>query len=256
MTPTRPTRRRHAHGGFTLLEVLIAVAILSISLTSLLTSQMAALRATRYAQAVTSAAFLAEYQLIEIEWKVKQEELGWGETDKEFDGTFADQGWPDMKYACLVDMVEVPEYAALQRAADAAENENRPTGPGSTGMKDVGEQAFDSLGMFWPMVKEAIERSLRKVSCTVTWTDGKVTHDFTVETYWTDPAKLSQLPQAGGEVTEETEDANGAGGQGKGGTTGTGGTGTSGTGGSSGGRPTTSTGGPTGGPTTIPRGIR
>lgn len=218
MAAPRSTRD---HGGFTLLEVLIAVAILSISLTSLLTSQIAALRATRYAQAVTSAAFLAEYQLIEIEWQVKQEELGWGDNDKEFEGTFADQGWPDMRYACLVDMVELPDYSALQRAADDSENANRPTGPGTTGVKDAGEQAFDSLGMFWPMVKAAVERSLRKVSCTVTWTDGKLTHDFTVQTYWTDPAKLNQLPQAGGEVTDDPQ---GEGGQGTGGT-GPGGTG-------------------------------
>ena len=52
--------------GFTLLEVLIAVAILALSLTSLLGSQIDSLRATRYAQGITAAAFLAELkQLLE-----------------------------------------------------------------------------------------------------------------------------------------------------------------------------------------------
>ena len=62
--------------GFTLLEVLVAVAILSLSLTSLLSSQMAALRATDQARHYSSVVFLAESQLVEIEWQLRQD--GWG----------------------------------------------------------------------------------------------------------------------------------------------------------------------------------
>ena len=63
--PVRKGGKRQS--GFTLLEVLIAIGILSMSLTSLLTSQMASMRATRYAQGVTAAAFLAESKLIDID---------------------------------------------------------------------------------------------------------------------------------------------------------------------------------------------
>ena len=70
--------------AFTLLEVLVAVAILSLSLTSLLGSQMASLRATDQARRMSSVAFLAEWQLTEIEWELKQD--GWGVDDVSFDG--------------------------------------------------------------------------------------------------------------------------------------------------------------------------
>src|SRR5690606_25237869 len=185
--------------GFTLLEVMIAVAILAMSLTSLLTSQMNALRATRYAQSVSVAAFLAEYQIVEIEWLIKQENKGWGDSDKEFSGDFAEQGWPNMKYECLVDKVELPEHNALVAAANAGDTDDEGNNVGS-GMQTAGQSAFGALGMVWAMIKGAIEQAIRKVSCTVTWEEGKLTHDFKVETYWTDPAKLSQLPQAGGEA--------------------------------------------------------
>ncbi len=67
-----PSSAKHSR-GFTLLEVLIAIGILSMSLTSLLSSQMASMRATRYAQGVTAAAFLAEHQLLEIEGILPQQ---------------------------------------------------------------------------------------------------------------------------------------------------------------------------------------
>ncbi len=185
--------------GFSLIEVMIAVAILAISLTSLLSAQLMAMRATRYARSVVSSAFLAESKLLDIEWEMKRD--GWGSFDREFDGDFSDEGWPDIRYKCLVDYIELPEYSAMQRLAD----ENAEDTDGSlrqrTGVADAGDQAFGSLGMVWSLVKAAIENSLRKASCTVTWKDGTLEHDFQLMTFWTDPARLDALPQPGEEPT-------------------------------------------------------
>src|SRR5690606_2734268 len=79
-------RARRGPAGFTLLEVLVAVAILSLSLTSLLGSQMASLRATDQARQLSSVAFLAERQLVEIEYELKID--GWGNDDQTFEGDF------------------------------------------------------------------------------------------------------------------------------------------------------------------------
>lgn len=200
--------------GFTLLEVLVAVAILSLSLTSLLGSQMQALRATDRARQLSAVAFLAEAQLIEMEWELKQD--GWGADDQTFDGDFSDQGWPDVEYSCKVDLIEMPDYNQLVQAADAAETD----GNDDDYVQDAGEQAFGALGMVWPIVKEAIEQSIRKSWCTVRW--NRANHkekpadeffcdenDFdcvTIMTFWTDPEKLKQLPTLGGEA-DETDDA-------------------------------------------------
>ncbi|MCR9160927.1 MAG: prepilin-type N-terminal cleavage/methylation domain-containing protein [Nannocystaceae bacterium] len=221
---TAPPKRRaslaggYGAPGFTLLEVLVAVAILSISLTSLLTSQMNALRATRYAQSITAMAFLAESKLVDIEYQIKEEEDGWGDNDKEYEGDFSEEGWPEVTYKCVADMIEMPEYSALQRAADAADAaESQESG---VDVQDVGEQAFDSLAMVWPIIKEAIERAIRKSHCTVYWSDGNIDREFRVDTFWTDPAALTQLPSLGGEEGEEgdTGDDDGGGDGGAGGT--------------------------------------
>lgn len=196
-TPPGPERER----GFTLLEVLIAVAILSLSLTSLLSSQMASMRATRYAEGVTAAAFLADYQLIEIQWVMKKE--GWITEDKTFEGDFSELGWDDVRYECLVDFIELPEYGELIRAKDAAEDGT------DAGLEpetyDAADQAFDAIGMVWPVVKAAIENAIRKASCTVFWHDGNIEHDFEVTTYWAEPERLMQIPELGGETTDEDD---------------------------------------------------
>ncbi len=215
--------------GFTLLEVLVAVAILSISLASLLSSQIAAIRATGQARMLSVVGFLAESQLVEIEWQLKQD--GWGLDDQTFDGDFSDEDWPGVRYVCVVDLIEMPDYNQLVEAKDAADTEG--SSEDLYGVQDTGDQAFSALAMVWPVVKEAIEQSIRKSWCTVRWTtDGSQKKSrlgddhlcgeeeincMTVATFWTDPQKLSQLPALGGEADESDDTEEGQNGDGGGG---------------------------------------
>ena len=229
--------------GFTLLEVLVAVAILSITLSSLLGSQIAAIRATDHARRLSSVAFLAEGQLVEIEWELKRD--GWGTDDKTFEGDFSEEGWPDVEYVCTVDLIEMPDYNELMAAKEASESE----GDEMSAYMDAGDQAFSVLGMAWPIIKEAIEQSIRKSWCTVRWSPdgepGRLSDEpdcgeaenecLTVATVWTDPEKLKTLPQFGGEAGGDGQEEGGEEGEGgkdgAGGAGGTGGRGSSGAGG-------------------------
>jgi prepilin-type N-terminal cleavage/methylation domain-containing protein len=195
--PRRPSRKYAA--GFTLLEVMVAMAILAVSMTSLMTSQMMSIRATRYAQQVTAIAFLAEYQLIEVEY-IMRKEGGWVLEDKFYEGIFADQGWPEIRYRCMVDFIEIPDYNKLRAAKDAADRSKQ--GESAMYYKNAGDKAFTALAMVWPMIKQAIERSIRKVKCTVYWKDGSINNEYTIYTFWADPEKLKTIPGLGGEAKE------------------------------------------------------
>lgn len=202
-----PSRRPYA-AGFTLLEVMIAMAVLAVSMTSLMTSQMQNIRATREAQQLTTIAFLAEYQIIETEYVVRKEG-GWVLEDKNYEGYFAEQGWPDIRYKCLVDFIEIPDYTKLRAAKDESRRAERDAaGGGDSSMyyQNAGDKAFTALGMVWPVVKQAIERSIRKVKCTVFWRDGSLQKEYSVFTFWADPEKLKTIPGLGGEAKEGDDD--------------------------------------------------
>ena len=201
--------QRYGDGGFTLLEVMIAVAILGVSMTSLLTSQMASIRATRYAQTLTAVAFLAEYQILEVEW-LMEKDGGWVPTDRTYEGTFSEHGWPGVRYKCLVDFLEIPDYSKIRAAKDAKARAQQGESSGVT--RTASDQAFNALSLVWPMVKAAIEQSIRKVKCTVTWSEGKSEHELVVTTFWTDPEKLSAIPKMGGEKVPGEDDGEGGGG--------------------------------------------
>jgi prepilin-type N-terminal cleavage/methylation domain-containing protein len=218
----RPRRTRSGGDqGFTLLEVMVAMAILATSMTSLLFSQTASIRATRYAQQVTAIAFLVEYQLIETEY-VMRKEGGWILQDKIYEGNFALQGWPEVRHKCIVDFLEIPDYSKLRAAKD--ESDRSKQGESGLYYKDATDKAFGALAMVWPMIKQAIERSIRKVSCTVYWKDGSIPNEYGISTFWADPEKLKTLPGLGGEAKEGDEaDVPGGGAGGAGGAGGSGG---------------------------------
>lgn len=201
-----PSRRPY-DAGFTLLEVMIAMAVLAVSMTSLMTSQMQNLRATRQAQQLTAIAFLAEYQIIEIEYVVRKEG-GWVLEDKKYEGYFADQGWPEIKYQCIVDFIEIPDYSKLRAAKDDSKRAAKDAAGDGSSMyyQNAGDKAFTALGMVWPVVKQAIERSIRKVKCTVHWKDGNVPNEYSIYTFWADPEKLKTIPGLGGEAKEGDDD--------------------------------------------------
>lgn len=220
--PTKGHRRLaipvSGSAGFTLLEVLIAVAIMAVALTSMLRSQLDSMQATRYARDITAAALLAEYRIVDLEFQHRQD--GWVSSDVELEGDFSDQGWDDMEWRCTIHFIELPEYNQLIEGKEASDE---AAGEDDDNIMDQGDQAMGALGIVWPIVKAAIENSIRKVDCTVMWKQGKIDQEFTIQTFWTDPSALLQLPGAGGEFTEEDDKSSEE-------NTGTSGAGTSGTG--------------------------
>ncbi|KIG18541.1 hypothetical protein DB30_00226 [Enhygromyxa salina] len=186
-----------------MLEVLIAVAILAVSLSSLMASQMNSMAATRYARDISAVALLAEQQIVEIEFAHRLD--GWVNSDVELEGDFSEQGYDDITWMCTIHFIELPEYNQLLESKEGADE---ASGASDDNVMDSGDQAFGALGIVWPMVKAAIENSIRKVDCTLTWKQGKIEQEFTIQTFWTDPNALQAVADAGGgEFTEADDDS-------------------------------------------------
>ncbi|HET9953079.1 MAG TPA: prepilin-type N-terminal cleavage/methylation domain-containing protein [Polyangiaceae bacterium] len=132
----RPPRSQR---GFTLLEVLVAIAILGLGLTMILSSQVGLFSSATRAQRLTIATNLARCKMSEVE--VDLLKLGYPLTDTKYEGRCCgDDSDPDYDCAWKVERVKLPEGdntdggidAALDPMAKLASITSKPASSGSS----------------------------------------------------------------------------------------------------------------------------
>jgi len=187
---------RGARSGFTLLEVMVALAVLAGALMAVADLTGNALRNFGYARDLSVATLLARGKMVEIE--EKYEDSGFTDFDETEEGTFSDQGYPGIRWKVELkrpggsmtaeqllgaflgaggEDVGTQEMLGklLGGGADAAKG-----GPGSAGPGGVlGGVLQTQLTAF----AEELKKAVRHVVLRVSWKDGKSEHAFDVSTY-------------------------------------------------------------------------
>ena len=153
--------------GFTLMEVMIGLAIMGVALIVLIKSAGSSIYSAQQAHMIGVATDLSRYQMYEIEEKLLKD--GFTETDQSegdigeqetvtkfnpFDGgvqtvtetktphsgkCFDDQGWPNVCYAYKVEQVELPSFEELTKMAQGRAA-GPPPGVGSGSGAGSGEE--------------------------------------------------------------------------------------------------------------------
>lgn len=102
------TASRRARSGFTLIEVLVAVAILGIGITAIFSSQWVSFASIKHARHVNEATGLARCKMSEVEWDLEQN--GLSPTDVDETGLCC-EGFTDTEMKCgwSVAKVEFPQ---------------------------------------------------------------------------------------------------------------------------------------------------
>lgn len=184
--------------GFTLLEVMVALAILAAALVATSDLAGAALRNHEAARDINAAVLLARARMAEIE--ERYEDSGFKDHDEEETGDFAESGRPDMRWRLEV-LRPAPDLSTDQLmgmlvgasgAASASELATRLLG-GQAGKGTTSGPTADggaALALATTLLQtqltafgEKIKSSLREVRLTVAWPAGKTTRSFTVTTH-------------------------------------------------------------------------
>jgi prepilin-type N-terminal cleavage/methylation domain-containing protein len=242
LRPGRARGPRRVLGGFTLLEVMLALAILSITLVGLLGRATGNVRLTQEVAMRGTVAALARGQMYEIEDLLLRE--GFQELDQTLEDDFGDQGWPDIHWQASIEKVELPglgSLQALQGGAGEGTGEDGAAGGEQAGggllssMLSLGGGAATGTGedtsadasfisSQFEILRQVLEASIRKVTLTVTWEVGKEEQKMIVACYFTDPAAMQKvlpgvgaLAGGGGGEGEESPGGGGGGGVGGGG---------------------------------------
>jgi general secretion pathway protein I len=112
----RDRAARRGPRGFTLLEVMIALALLGFALTVLIKSAAGNIFNAQQAHMMGVATDLARAKMYELEEKLLKD--GFSDTEQhEDDQAFTDEGWPQIKYSYKIVDVELPSWDALQALA-------------------------------------------------------------------------------------------------------------------------------------------
>jgi general secretion pathway protein I len=249
-------RRRQASAGFTLLEVLVAVAILGLGLTVILSSQAGLFSSASRGEHLTVATNLLRCKMSEIELELEQK--GFSLTDENDEGPCCgDDEGEGFSCAWKIERVELPPLPDSSLDADGGTGESgsgEPAGmgalsalsklgaPGATAdgqspaaaagavmeqLSSANSSGLEGLvmGLVYPSLKPMLEASIRRVTLKVTWREGVRPRELEVTQFLTRPqeGQLGTADQLGIGGTSAGGLLNGNGtGSGTGGSTGQG----------------------------------
>lgn len=168
------------NSGFTLLEVLISMAIMLVSFASILMVQSTSIRSSVRTRDMITVTMLIKRAMVDAELEfqgkpfseVKKEENG------EFPEPYKDFSWKrEIKEVKFPNLTEGMGQGNAQAKGDSsAEKEGSDTGAG-----DPSSQMMSQIGK---LVTKFLSKSIREVVVTVKWQKGKGEQKVTLSQYW------------------------------------------------------------------------
>jgi general secretion pathway protein I len=222
--------------GFTLLEVLVAIAILGLGLTVILSSQVGLFSSSQRAGNLSVAVGLARCRMLETELELAQN--GYPLIDQDDDGSCCEDE-DEGSYRCSwkIERVELPQptdlatmagegdqgglgplgaLADIQQSKGASLGETPSLGSLAGVMSEAsagGTQAMAPLvmGLVYPDLKPMLEASIRKLTVVIKWQEGKNERELAVTQFVTNPMQggfdpnTANLMNAFGNAVDEAQ---------------------------------------------------
>jgi prepilin-type N-terminal cleavage/methylation domain-containing protein len=153
MSPSTLLRTFNRNSGFTLLEVLAALFILSIAVFGIYQGQSNLVRMTVRSEHMAQALGLAQQKMVETELELRDKSLA-GLLDDE-SGEFKDEAFRDYKW-----------NRKLTRVSAGC------LFPSSQGSEEGPENAATPFGDIFSIAEKVFENNVRKIQITVSWKEG------------------------------------------------------------------------------------
>lgn len=192
----RPSHRT-SNGGFSLLEVMVALAILAAALVVLLRIITGNVQNTNRAKLMTVATFLARAKIVEIEDRVLIE--GFIDFDDERKGDFSNEGYPNITWDSIIERVRLPVDLAKQAEQASADMSQNASNVGNQNpLQFMAGFMGGFMSTLMDPIRMGLEEAVRRVTVRVYWQElGKPQQTFEVVTFMTDPARLDMALTGG-----------------------------------------------------------
>jgi len=189
---------KNEQSGFTLLEVMVAMAILAVTLVALLETQGQSLVMTNYAKHLIVATLLARSKMVDLEMELYKN--GFDQFDEELDGDFEEEGFPKYRWEAKVSKLKMSINLNMLGI-----DENNPGGlgnffggmggspggflpamgsqQGGLGITPQAALMAPIAGFIQPFLDQLTE-SIRKVDLTIYWQSGNKEEKLTITTHF------------------------------------------------------------------------
>ena len=175
---TSTSRAAGARDGFTLVETLVALAILAFSLATLMGTQAVTAQKLAMANQMTTAAMLVRHQMLIIEDELRDE--GFSETIDTDCGDFDEDAYEDYEWCVQIEPVEITDDAEDQFVANI---HAELFGEGAGGEGSLSGSA--AVSRFLPMIIGQVPRFINQV--------GERTRKITLRILWESPLGPQEL---------------------------------------------------------------
>lgn len=212
--------------GFTLLEVMVAMGILSMGMTIILSSQAGLFATAKRVQSETYAANLMRCKMSEVELELLED--GYPLIEQSDSGECCEDEDSEFRCEWTIQTIELPQPAAFTESAEGEEGADSPMadmgasplgdaagllptagGDALSGIAGVGDLASSlgdtaegggmigmALSLVYPTLKPMLEASIRKIHVSVIWQEGEKERRMEAVQYVTNPLEGNLNPNA------------------------------------------------------------
>lgn len=156
--------------GFTLLETMIAMAIMVVAFAAILMVESGSIKTTERAREMNTVSMLAKNAMIQAEFDTESKTFE--EIKKEESGTFPEP-YQDYSWTRKIKEIEFPNI-------NMNPSQKQDSKDSDSGSSDV------ATDMITKLVTQHLSKAIREINVTISWKRGSGVQSYTVSTYWVD----------------------------------------------------------------------
>ena len=189
----RGGHRRRNSSAFSLLEVMVALAILSVGLVLLMQVQARSARLAIEAREMTVATMLARGKLYDCQTDLLKKGFSIGDYDEE--GSFDDEGYPSFYWECHGYKPDMPtaDVGDISGAAGKLGMGDASDAASASGQNPAQEMGMQMIAPVLSQMSSVLGDSIRELVVIVRWGDGEDRQEMTVTTHVIDKGPVSQV---------------------------------------------------------------
>lgn len=170
--------------GFSLMEVMVALALLALSFTSLILVQSRATNLAVQSRFISIATQLARFQLMEC--KREAQKIIASASDFKKEGDYVDKGFEQFKWEC-----HAPRFNMRTPPAGKIESQAKENASGK--LKDQMNTTSSAMAPMMSLITDSLGNSVRELVVIVRWSNNNIEDEVRVVTHIVDLTAMSAL---------------------------------------------------------------